>query len=83
MASMNNELVASDNTNAQPLFCRHCGSQFLGAGKARSVDHELTMVHLQRVAGSKAEAGAGAEEPAIAVEVVASCWRVDDMWDFE
>lgn len=75
----NADLLTADNTNAQPLFCRHCGSQFLGAEKARHEDHEATRAHLQRVAAQKDK---DTKESA-AVEVTASCWRVDDMWDFE
>ena len=75
---MNTDLLAADNTNAQPLFCRHCGSQFLSAGKAQHEEHETTRAHLQRVAAQKEDT----KEPAAVLEVTASCWRVDDMWDF-
>ena len=77
---MNADLLTADNTNAQPLFCRHCGSQFLGAEKAQHEEHEITRAHLQRVSAQKDK---DTKEPAAAVEVTASCWRVDDMWDFE
>lgn len=78
---MDDRLLAADGTNARPLFCRKCGSQFLSEGKARHEEHEATRAHLQHVvnnAGGKDEKQKAAE-----VEVAASCWRVDDMWDFD
>ena len=85
--SMDDQLLSADGTNARPLFCRRCGSQFLAAGKARHEEHEASRAHLQRVvnvAGGKAKDDE--KQPAKAkteTEVVASCWRVDDMWDFD
>ena len=84
---MDDQLLSADGTNARPLFCRRCGSQFLAAGKARHEEHEASRAHLQRVvnvAGGKAKDDE--KQPAKAkteTEVVASCWRVDDMWDFD
>mmetsp|Transcript_5122 Transcript_5122/g.14509 ORF Transcript_5122/g.14509 Transcript_5122/m.14509 type:complete len:216 (+) Transcript_5122:104-751(+) len=84
---MNDQLLTADNTNAHPLFCRHCGSQFLGAGKAQHEEHEATRAHLQRVAGTSAAGGGGdddeGKEKKEPTEIVASCWRIDDMWDFD
>ena len=85
---MDDQLLSADGTNARPLFCRRCGSQFLAAGKARHEEHEATRSHLQRVvnvAGGKAKDDEKQPAKAMAeqVEVIASCWRVDDMWDFD
>ena len=83
---MDEQLLSVDGTNARPLFCRRCGSQFLAAGKARHEEHGATQAHLRRVvnvAGGKAKEKQPAKAMAEQVEVIASCWRVDDMWDFD
>jgi hypothetical protein len=86
---MDDQLLAADGTNARPLFCRQCGSQFLSEGKARHEEHEATRAHIQRVvnvAGGKNEEKKQQPKEAETEkteEVAASCWRVDDMWDFD
>lgn len=86
---MDDQLLSADGTNARPLFCPRCGSQFLAAGKARHEEHGATQAHLRRVvnAGGKAkdddETKQQPKAMAEQVEVAASCWRVDDMWDFD
>eukprot|EP00567_Pseudictyota_dubia_P004955 CAMPEP_0197454352 /NCGR_PEP_ID=MMETSP1175-20131217/37710_1 /TAXON_ID=1003142 /ORGANISM="Triceratium dubium, Strain CCMP147" /LENGTH=52 /DNA_ID=CAMNT_0042987921 /DNA_START=13 /DNA_END=167 /DNA_ORIENTATION=- len=42
--------VTAAGTNARPLYCRHCGSQFLSAEKAELVEHERSGDHLRRIA---------------------------------
>lgn len=62
-------LVNDSGTNAHPLYCRTCGSQFLSAGKAQRVDHERSGRHLDEVCTK--------------TNVSTSFWKIDDMWDFD
>mmetsp|Transcript_29114 Transcript_29114/g.86186 ORF Transcript_29114/g.86186 Transcript_29114/m.86186 type:complete len:189 (-) Transcript_29114:364-930(-) len=76
-ASDETALIGADGTNARPLYCRHCGCQFLSAEKAERVDHERSGEHLRRITAGGG--GGDGDGPAVS----SSFWKIPDMWDFD
>eukprot|EP00562_Extubocellulus_spinifer_P011572 CAMPEP_0178544682 /NCGR_PEP_ID=MMETSP0697-20121206/3246_1 /TAXON_ID=265572 /ORGANISM="Extubocellulus spinifer, Strain CCMP396" /LENGTH=199 /DNA_ID=CAMNT_0020177213 /DNA_START=11 /DNA_END=610 /DNA_ORIENTATION=- len=68
---MDENLTTDGGVNSNPLYCRHCGSQFLDVKKAQRVENEMSQSHLQRL------------NDASSTEVSSSFWQVNDMWDFD
>jgi len=79
---MDGSVLAVDSTNAKPIFCRHCGSQFLSAGVATCTENGPAREHFQALAEANLTGpGPGGGEGTAPPD--AKFWRVGDMWDFD
>mmetsp|Transcript_5867 Transcript_5867/g.8299 ORF Transcript_5867/g.8299 Transcript_5867/m.8299 type:complete len:189 (-) Transcript_5867:1100-1666(-) len=90
------ELTNEQKMNSRPLFCRHCGSQFISTDKAERTEHKPSQTHFQKLVedsrkdAGKKEGGNGSvgdeksQDAKEEVEIISSLfWKVPDVWDFD
>lgn len=69
--------TSTQGTNEKSLFCKHCGSQFLSADKAKKVEHERSQTHFQEVADSNDQ------KDGVKDTISSVFWEIGDVWDFD